>query len=123
MQAYTAEKEVKNLCERIEQCAEQNGVQIQPSLNDDFLAIMTENNSEIEKCFPEGSFRCLFWDQQFQAAKTRDARQMRWHPSMIRWCLNLKLLSSAAYHSLRTSGFLKLPLPSDRLLHMSLTRL
>ena len=28
---------------------------------------------------------------------------------MIRWCLNLKLLSSAAYHSLHISGFLKLP--------------
>ena len=26
-----------------------------------------------------------------------------------RWCLNLKLLSSAAYHCLRTSGFVKLP--------------
>lgn len=114
VRAYTAEKEVKNLKERIEQCAEQKGVQIQPSLNEDFLAIMTEKNSEVEKCFPEGSFRRLFWDQQFQAAKTKDARQMRWHPCMIRWCLNLKLLSSAAYHSLRTSGFLKLP--SERLL-------
>ena len=28
---------------------------------------------------------------------------------MIRRCLNLKLLSSSAYHELRTSGFLKLP--------------
>ena len=28
---------------------------------------------------------------------------------VCRWCLNLKLLSSAAYHSLRTSGFIKLP--------------
>ena len=28
---------------------------------------------------------------------------------MIRWCLNLKLLSSSSYHTLRTSGFLKLP--------------
>ena len=34
---------------------------------------------------------------------------MKWHPMMIRWCLNLKLLSSSAYHALRTSGFLKLP--------------
>ena len=109
VRAHTAEKEVKKLRERIEQCAEQKGVQIQPSLNDDFLAIMTENNSQVEKYFPEGSFRRLFWDQQFQAAKTRDARQMQWHPCMIRWCLNLKLLSSAAYHSLCTSGFLKLP--------------
>jgi len=38
-----------------------------------------------------------------------DARQMRWHPTMIRMCLNIKLLSTSAYHALRTSGFLKLP--------------
>lgn len=28
---------------------------------------------------------------------------------MIKWCLNLKLLSTSAYHSLRTAGFIKLP--------------
>ena len=28
---------------------------------------------------------------------------------MIKWCLNLKLLSSSAYHSLKTSGILVLP--------------
>lgn len=28
---------------------------------------------------------------------------------MIKWCLNLKLLSSSAYHTLRTSGFIQLP--------------
>ena len=36
-------------------------------------------------------------------------KQVRWHPVMIKWCLNLKLLSSSAYHALRTSGFVKLP--------------
>lgn len=107
--AYTAEKEIQRLREKIEQSSEQNGVQVQHSLNEDLLTIMTENNSQIEKHFPVGSFRRLFWEQQFQAAKARDARQMRWHPCMIRWCLNLKLLSSAAYHSLRTAGFIKLP--------------
>ena len=109
VRASNAEKEVKKLQERIEQCAERNGVQIQPSLNDDFIHIMKENAAHIEENFPEGSFRHLFWEQQFRAAKTKHARQMRWHPCMIRWCLNLKLLSSAAYHSLRTSGFIKLP--------------
>ena len=84
VRAHTAEKEVKNLRARIEQCTEQKEVQIQQSLNDDFLAIMTEYNSQIEKHFPEGSFQRLFWEQQFQAAKTRNARQMRWHPCMIR---------------------------------------
>ena len=105
----TVEREVKKLREKIEKSAEQNGVEVQPSFNEDLLTIMTDNNAQIEEHFPDGSFRRLFWDQQFMAAKARDARQMRWHPCMIRWCLNLKLLSSAAYHSLRTSGFIKLP--------------
>ncbi len=36
---------------------------------------------------------------------------MRWrHPLVIKWCLNLKLLSGGAYSAcLRTSGFLTLP--------------
>ena len=34
---------------------------------------------------------------------------MRWHPTMIRMCLNIKLLSTSTYHALRTSGFMKLP--------------
>lgn len=63
----------------------------------------------VNEHFPEGTFRHLFWKQQLQAARTKDARQMRWHPCMIQWCLNLKLLSSSAYHSLQTSGFVQLP--------------
>ena len=109
VRASNSEKEVKKLQEKIEQCCERNGVQIHSSLNDDLIQIMSEYAAHVEEHFPEGSFRRLFWKQQFQAARTKDARQMLWHPCMIRWCLNLKLLSSAAYHSLRTSGFIKLP--------------
>lgn len=36
-------------------------------------------------------------------------KQVRWHPVIIKWRLNLKLLSSSVYHALRTSGFIKLP--------------
>ena len=28
---------------------------------------------------------------------------------MVKWCLHLKMISSAAYHSMRSSGFIKLP--------------
>ena len=28
---------------------------------------------------------------------------------MIKWCLNLKMMSSSAYHALRSSGCLELP--------------
>lgn len=47
---------------------------------------------------------------QLKAASAKDSQQIRWHPLIIKWCrLNLKLISSAAYHSVRTSGFLQLP--------------
>ena len=107
--AYDAERDVKRLREQLEQSIFKNGVAIQKPLSEDLLAIMRNSNSMIQEQFPEGTFRRLFWDQQFKAANTKDSRQMRWHPCMIRWCLNLKLLSSSAYHSLRTSGFLTLP--------------
>ena len=32
---------------------------------------------------------------------TKDSSHRRWHPMLIRWCLNLKMLSSSAYDSLR----------------------
>ena len=51
----------------------------------------------------------FFWDEQLKAAAAKDPRQVRWHPVLIKWCLNLKLLSSSAYHAMKTSGFLKLP--------------
>ena len=41
-------------------------------------------------------------------ATAKDSCQMRWHPLMICWCMYLKLLSSASYHALKTSGFIKL---------------
>ena len=78
------------------------------SLSDDLTAIMEESTSYVHEHFPEGSFRRLFWNQQLQAAKAKDMRQIRWHPCMVQWCLNLKLMSSSAYHSLRTSGFVQL---------------
>ena len=34
---------------------------------------------------------------------------MRWHPTIITMCLNIKLLSTSTYHALRTASFMKLP--------------
>ena len=68
---------------------------------------MKENDNSIAGQFPADSFQRLFWDQQIQAAKAKKTG-IRWHPMMIRWCLNLKLLSSAAY-SMRTAGVINLP--------------
>ena len=86
-----------------------SAVPVDAALNAHLLHKMEEGSKSIAKSFPEGSFKRLFWDQQLQAARLSDARQMRWHPVMIRWCLNLKMLSSAAYHAMRTSDFISLP--------------
>ena len=104
----TVEKELKNLESKINKLNSM-GISVDEPLHQDLLEITEQHSNSIMEKFPAGSFRRLFWEEQIKAAKVSDARQMRWHPMMIRWCLNLKLLSTSAYHSLRTSGFIKLP--------------
>ena len=75
----------------------------------DSLGIMHTNYEQIKRTYPEESFSRLFWEDQLKAASAKNPCQVRWHPVMIKWCLNLKLLSGCAYHALRTSGFMELP--------------
>ena len=107
--AYAAESELRKLKERISISSNNNGVSVDSKLHGDLQNIMEENNERILGQFPEGSFQRLFWEQQLAAARLKHPQQMRWHPAMIRWCLNIKLLSTSSYHALRTSGFMQLP--------------
>ena len=107
--ATAAERKIKQLKEKIIQITNKSGVEVDNALHSDLLTIMKDNDGCVDKKYPPGTFRHLFWKEQMKRAMVCDARQMRWHPTIIKWCLNLKLLSSAAYHSLRTSGFIKLP--------------
>ena len=83
--------------------------QIDPSIDQDLLDIMREQEDEVKKNCGQGTFRRMFWEEQAKALKQKDARGRRWHPMMITWCLNLKMMSSSAYHALRSSGCLELP--------------
>ena len=87
----------------------QYGEQLDSDLQSDLLSIMTEKTETIHSTYPAGSFSRLFWDEQLHAASVTNPRQIRWHPFIIKWCLNLKLISSGAYHALRTAEFIKLP--------------
>ena len=106
---HAAEASVKRLKEKIKKLTEDHGETIDNELHSDLLSIMQSNNEDVKKAYPEGSFSRLFWEEQLQAASAKRPCQVRWHPVMIKWCLNLKLLSGSAYHALRTSGFIKLP--------------
>ena len=70
---------------------------------------MVDNASAIFTKYPPDSFGRLFWEQQAKAHKTSDPRGYRWHPMMIKWCLNLYLSSAKGYDNVRASGVLKLP--------------
>ena len=80
-----------------------------PNLHNDQVAIMEDKSQEINEKYPTGTFKNLFWEQQLKAAKDKGSKGFRWHPMMIRWCLNLKMVSSAAYHAMRSEGFVTLP--------------
>ena len=85
------------------------GVLINPSLHTDLQSAMEENHAAVMGENPEGSFVRVFWQQQQEADRQHDARTMRWHPQMIRWCLHFQLKLSGAYNLLRESGIVKLP--------------
>ena len=88
---------------------ESDCITIDEELNSDLTKIMEENKENINKNFLVGTFHRLFWEKKQKALKAKNSQALCWHPMMIRWCLHLKLLSSAAYDAVRSSGLLVLP--------------
>ena len=83
-------KERVALLSQIEELTSKSGIELEPSFHSYLLSIMKETNSKVESEFREGSFRRLFWEQQFQAAR-KNSKQMRWHPMIIRLGILIKL--------------------------------
>ena len=108
MKVRESDRQVQKLRDAIKKLSNEDSESIDTDLHSDFLAIMNENNDTVSKAYVNGSFAKLFWDEQLKAASASATRRC-WHPLIIKWCLNLKLLSSTAYHTLRTSGFVQLP--------------
>ena len=104
--AKSAESALRYMKKKIEISNKKLGVEVDDDLHGGLQSILSENSSSILEKYPEGSFHHLFWNQQVKALST-SPKQCRWHPMLIRWCLHLKMLSSAAYDSLR--GILRLP--------------
>ena len=105
----SAEKHVSRLITMVNEFTNQQGESVDPGLHSDLVSIMSDSTDIVQKTYAEGTFTQVFWDQQLKAASAKDSRQVRRHPLMIKFCLNLKLISSSAYHALRTSGFVRLP--------------
>lgn len=106
---HASKKQVQKLKARIAEISERRAAQVSKEMHDDLSKIMWENVSQIGKEYPAESFPRLFWEQQMKAASVKDARAMRWHPLMVKWCLYLQHKSSGAYELMRESGVIKLP--------------
>lgn len=102
-------KEVESLKRKLKSLTEENGVTIDTELQEDLASIIEENVEEITQKYAPDSFQRLFWEQQSASMKLKDKRQVRWHPMYIKWCLSLKLVSSACYRALRSSNVINLP--------------
>ena len=103
---HIKEKEIQTLHSRLVKVTAANGITVDDKVHQDLLNIMNLHNK-----FPNESntFASIFWNQQFKAAALKDRRQMRWHPTMIQWCLYLHHQSSGAYSTLHNSGVIELP--------------
>ena len=102
-------QKVKQLHVKVDKPITNQSVRLQDNDADNVSCIITEMSPVVEDTFPLNSSQRIFWDQQKRFNSLRDKRQMRWHPLVIRFALNLKYLSGTAYRAVRQSGMINLP--------------
>jgi ribonuclease D len=78
-----ADRMLKRLKEIVRSSTEKSGIVVDNNLHSDLLNIMQSNDKSIEDAYPAGTFR----KEQLKCAMATDARPMRWHPTMIKWCV------------------------------------
>ncbi|SMN02106.1 hypothetical protein SPONN_484 [uncultured Candidatus Thioglobus sp.] len=89
-QVRATNRKLDGLTKKLEEIAKIQGSKLDKNMDEDMRNIMRENAQVISDTHPAGSFARVFWEQQLQASSQCDARQMRWLPAMIKWCLYLR---------------------------------
>ena len=107
-----ARNKLSRLESKISQQIGTSGVNVSSETHEDLKALAEELAAKVRDEHSETSFQRLFWEQQLRASQVKNHRQMRWHPTMIRWSLYLKSKSTTAYDALRKV----IKLPSGRTL-------
>jgi len=86
---------------------ENNGVVLNGLDEEDMQSVASDVSAQVAS-FPVDSPQRIFWEQQMQYNITQK-KQMKWHPFVIRFALNLKYASTSAYRAVRQSGVISLP--------------
>ena len=95
-------RKIDQLKRKIDRMTQLDGITLDESLSSDLCAIASASQDKITH--PPDSFARIFWDQQRESMR-KNAKQMHWHPMMIKWCIHLRMLSSSCYNSIRSSGW------------------
>ena len=99
----TTKQKVNRLMQKvIHQDISTDGIDIgDEHLSASLQQVMEEDTKKIEDHFPPDTFGHLFWQQQKKMLNKADARGNRWHPMIIKWCINMRMASGKAYNILR----------------------
>jgi len=103
------QKRIDHLKTKLGQAVQSEGVVLNDSDHEEMKSILNSEHLGIKKKYPPSSFERPFWEQQLKASNCKDPRQMRWHPTIIKWCLYIRCKSAGAYEAIRDSGCLSLP--------------
>ena len=104
-----AKQRVKGLQSKMDHLIDNQGIHLVEHDASDTASLMKELNPIVQESFQPHTPQRLFWDQQIAYNALKDKRQMRWHPLVIRFALNLKYLSTSSYRAMRQSGIIHLP--------------
>ena len=102
-------KQRDRLKQRLEIVVKTQGIAVDEQIHDDLKQIIKKEGNKLMESTTPNSFQRVFWQQQLDAASREDARGMRWHPLMIRWCIYLRHQSQGAYETLRECKCISLP--------------
>lgn len=105
----TLKRKMDGFTEQIEKLTSTSGVILDAGVSKSFIEIMKNNNQTALLQFKENSPQHILWKQQFEAATKPNLKQMRWHPTLLRWCIALHAKSPAAYRMIKNSNVLLLP--------------
>ena len=97
-------QKIKRLQARIQSDITRQGVEVDENVSNFLVSTLPESSP-----FATDSPMHLLWQQQKKMAGLVSSKGMRWHPTIIRWCISLYLKSPGTYSSMRNSGFITLP--------------
>jgi hypothetical protein len=103
-----ARLQIRSLKRKLQQNIQNNGIDLDKKMEKDFEIIMKEHHQRVCEEYPNGSFQRLFWESQLHAI-SQHKNAIRWHPSIIKWCIYLRHKSPRAYEILRATNCIILP--------------